>query len=406
MFEPITACRVCGFGNFRPVLDLGMLAPCGVFPKTPEDDPPKRPLEVIQCADCGLVQLRHNAPPEETFNDGFGYRSGTNAQMVRHLKELADFAVEKAALQDGDTVIDIGANDGTFLGFLPRSVGKVGVDPTINKYRDAWPEDAVIVSDFWSADVAEWVGKAKAITCFACLYDLPDPNAFVAAVADALTDDGVFIGEVAYWPAVEQAGGFDIISHEHLMYFDQPTLCRLFERSGMAITEFKETPTNGGSVLFVARREPEPSIAALRRAYPPRNAPPSPSHAFYGPLTDAMFSACAFFADNGSATIHGLGASTRFNTALQFFGITANVIAAISDANPDKHGRYTPGTLIPIISEEESRAQNPDYYVVGPWHFRDEIIKREAAFLERGGKLVFLLPEFEIVSASSRPQAA
>lgn len=397
----IATCRICGCAELTVVLDLGTLAPCSVFPRTVAEDPAPRPLCVVQCGDCGLVQLLHDAPLEESFNPGYGYRSSIQIAMRRHLADLATRLGEMARLTSGDLVIDIGANDGYFLNRLSASLRRVAVDPLADKFADQYADTGVYAYDeFWSDEMATRLlvehGEAKAITAIACLYDLPDPNAFMAAVKKALAPDGVFMCEVGFLPIMLATGAFDSICHEHIEYYHGASLDVLMQRHGFVIDYEEANTVNGGSVLFTARPVDYPTL-------PAKGWTPSEStwDSFRASIVTARRDTISFFAQAhlDGKVVHGLGASTKGNTLLQHFKLGRHNLPCISDANPDKWGRFTPGTLIPIVSEAESRAQRPDYYFVLPWHFRDTIIEREREFLERGGKLVFPLPKFEIVGA-------
>jgi NDP-4-keto-2,6-dideoxyhexose 3-C-methyltransferase len=388
---PIDGCRVCGHPNFAPFLDLGEMAPCGIFPVSAENQPAKEPLVVVRCLDCGLAQLAHDLPPKDTFNGGFGYRSATNPTMRRHLEDLAKHLYGAADLKPGDLVIDIASNDGTFLAALPSSVRKVGVDPVASVYEDFYPVEAVIHSDFWSDDLArEYAGQAKAITCFAALYDAPDPNAFMRDVATALQPGGVFLCEVAGLPGMLATGAFDLVSHEHLCYFHWHPLDRLLRQHGLALDwpSVSSNLTNGGSVLFTARKTDQPIH-------------PWPSHQPSGhdigrfiarvQTIQAQVRGFLMGAQSDGKIVHGLCASTRGNTLLQSIGANVDCVQAISDRNQAKWGRLTPGSLITIISPENSRAQEPDYYLNLAWHYPN-LIEEETAFLERGGTMVVPFP--------------
>jgi NDP-4-keto-2,6-dideoxyhexose 3-C-methyltransferase len=367
------------------------MAPCGVFSASAETQPAKEPLVVVRCLDCGLVQLAHDLPPEDTFNEGFGYRSATNPTMRRHLEDLAKRLYGAADLKPGDLVIDIASNDGTFLAALPSSVRKVGVDPVARAYEEFYPVDAVVHADFWSDDLArEYAGQAKAITCFAALYDLPDPNTFMRAVAFALEPGGVFMAEVAALPMMLATGAFDLISHEHLMYFHWHPLDRLMRQHGLAIDwpNVCGNAINGGSVLFTARKT-EGFIEPWAAHQPSRED--IGRFAARVRTIQAQVRGFLMGAQSDGKIVHGLCASTRGNTLLQSVGANADCVQAISDKNPAKSGRLTPGSLITIISPENSRAQEPDYYLNLAWHYPN-LVKEEAAFLERGGTLVYPFP--------------
>ena len=394
MAKRISGCRVCVGPHLTTLLDFGRIAPCGVFPATRDDDPDSEPLEVVRCDDCGLVQLAHDLDPRVTFTpEGFGYRSGTNPSMKAHLRSLAERLTAMAHLHNDSMVVDIGSNDGTFLSYLPSGVAKVGVDPVALRYDRNYPPETVIYPQFWDEEVSRQCRRAKLITCFATLYDLPDPNAFMMNVANALGPAGVFACEVAFYPLIKMGGGWDVISHEHLEYYDASVLQRLMGNAGLKIDYMEVNPINGGSVFFTARRNPGQRIVV----------PPWENGGNLRTIVDRTLDKCGLFfeeAKDQGWNVHGYAASTRGNTLLQVLqkeGELEDEIVAVADANPDKWGRYTPGTLIPIISEEESRAADPDYYFVLSSHFIDSFIERERDFLERGGQFVLPFPTFRII---------
>jgi NDP-4-keto-2,6-dideoxyhexose 3-C-methyltransferase len=373
-------------------LDFGDLWPCGVFP--PTDDCTvlnlaPRPLVVVQCDDCRLVQLAHDAPLTESFGETFGYRSGTNSTMVKWLGELGHRLT--ATLEPGDLVIDIGSNDGTFLHQLPTTLTRVGVDPVSWKFIDQYPQDCSVHAEFWGEDIANlYLGRAKAITCFACLYDLPDPNNFMANVVRALAPDGVFVCEVAYGLTSES---WDVACHEHLEYFHIEPLQRLLTRHGLTIFAHEMTKTQGGSLLFWAKRKSEQEA--------PFDWSKNTDWGYhFSYLRRSIARQCQEtwqFLDHAPVVrVHGLCASTKGNTLLQVFGLTKEQIPLISDANPDKVGRFTPGTFIPIVSEEESRALLPDYYYVLSHQFADELGARESWRHQQGTSLIVPIPSLNL----------
>lgn len=411
-----TECRICGATSLIPRIDFGALAPCGVFASMQEGVTgvsilsgketkltygdvlpilPKRPLAVVQCPSCDLIQLAHDAPVDESFNPAtFGYRSGTNVGMVRHLEGLADRL--HALLSPGDLVIDIGSNDGTFLNFLHPDLIRVGVDPVAGRFLAEY-DGMTSHQAFWGGAVAsEYKGRANAICAFACLYDLPDPNAFMAAVASALAPEGFFLCEVAYGLTTES---WDIVSHEHLEYYHLKPLRLLLARHGLVINEIEYTSTQGGSILFTARKGTREAGAHRPGFNAPENDEAHVDWAHhFSRLRRRIASQCQDvwrFLDHAPAVrLHGLCASTKGNTLLQVFGLTRDQIPLISDANPDKWGRLTPGTSIPIISEAESRALEPDYYFVLSHQFADGLKAREllAADLEHRNLPDFIVP--------------
>ena len=409
--ETITKCRLCGGTSLAPVCNLGLLASCGVFPAASDPDPDRAPLELVRCDECGLAQLRHDFDGDELFRDAYGYRSALNESMARHLGTIARSAMERAQPKPGDLVLDIGANDGTSLSFYPATLTRVGIDPTIGRFDKYYPADILRAADFFSEQsFRELAGEAQAriVTSIAMFYDLPDPNAFVAATRAVLAPDGLWVLELSYLPAMMDANSFDTICHEHLEYYCLAQIEHLLARHDLRVFDVALNDVNGGSFQVWACRKDAPyqeNTAALntlrQREQDEGYDSGAALKALPARIEQARKDAMEFLsaARAQGKLVHGYGASTKGNTTLQVCGIDSELLPAIADRNADKHGCRTPGSNIPIISEEESRAAKPDYYFVLPWHFRSAFVQREQDFLNRGGKLVFPLPRLEIVSA-------
>ena len=375
----VTRCRICGASGLIPRIDFGEIAPCGVFGSDPVSP---RPLQVVQCPSCDLIQLAHDAPVEESFNPAtFGYRSATNAGMVAHLTDLADRL--HSVLSPGDLVIDIGSNDGTFLRALHEDLFRVGVDPVAGRFLDQY-DGMTVHQSFWGGEVAaQYEGIASCIVALACLYDLPDPNAFIAGVANALAPEGFFLCEVAYGLTTES---WEIISHEHLEYYHLKLLRALLARHGLVIYQLEYTPTQGGSVLFWARRGTRDNTVAENDE---RNVDwPYHFSRLRRRIAEQSQAVWRFLDHAPAVRLHGLCASTKGNTLLQVFGLTRSQIPLISDANPDKWGLLTPGTSIPIVSEAQSRALEPDYYFCLSHQFAEGLAQRERHAAEDEGRSI------------------
>ena len=392
------------------VFSLGDLASCGTFPSKTQPDPPKAPLTLVQCETCGLVQLAHDFDGDDLFRQSYGYRSGINEAMVSHLREIAYNVMYRANFQSGDIVLDIGSNDGTSLSFYREAKGvrRIGIDPTIANFKSYYEAGIETLGDFFTDKNFKSIAgnqKAKAITSISMLYDLPNPNAFVADIASTLAPGGLWVFEQSYLPLMVERSSFDTICHEHLEYYGMHQINLLLKRHGLRAFDVRVNDVNGGSFQVWACHSDGPHLTneaaidvLLRKEILEGYLGPKPIRAL-GEITEAARQRTLAFLEecvSSGKRVHGYGASTKGNTLLQHFGITARLLPAIADRNADKFGSRTPGTSIPIVSEEESRSAMPDYYFVLPWHFRSGFISREKRFLERGGKFVFPLPVFEI----------
>jgi len=252
--------------------------------------------------------------------------------------------------------------------------------------------------------------KARIITSIAMFYDLEYPCAFVEAVSRALADDGVWVMELHYLPAMLDMNQFDAIVHEHLEYYSLAVIERLLGDAGLRVVRAELNDINGGSIRLFIRRanrfapagEHAEKLQQLRvREFEMALDAPEPYERFASAteaVRDSLASMCRTLVEEGK-TIHVYGASTKGNTILQYAGIDSTLVPYAADRNPDKHGSETIGTKIPIISEEQSREMRPDYYLALPWHFLDEFLDREREFLERGGQFIVPMPEVHLVSA-------
>ena len=400
------------------MLSLGDQRIAGAFAEPGGEQPVQRaiPLELVRCDmtqdqdACGLIQTRHTVPGAILYHS-YWYRSGVNRTMTENLHGIAAAAEALVGLTPGDLVIDIGCNDGTLLdGYRTDGLRHLGFDPS-DVTRYAIEKGYDVVRDFYSYDrLRERYPdrKAKVVTSIAMFYDLEDPRGFVADVARALSDDGIWVMELHYLPTMLEMNSFDAIVHEHLEYYSLAVIERLVAEAGLEILRGELNDVNGGSIrLFIGRagkRQIDPAddrhLQAMRiREFELALDSPEPYERFRAAserVRDDVAALCRRLAAEGR-TIHVYGASTKGNTILQYAGLDASVIPYAADRNKDKWGSETIATRIPIISEEESRAMNPDYYLVLPWHFLDEFLERERPFLDRGGRFIVPLPDVRIL---------
>ncbi len=409
-YRTIDRCRICGNTELVTVLDLGEQVLTGVFPKSKDAKIPKGPLTLVKCHGdakkvCHLLQLGQEYSLSEMYGDNYGYRSGLNAGMVRHLKAKVAALDAKQPLKAGDVVLDIGSNDGTTLGCYADDLTRIGIDPTSAKFAQYYKPGITRVADFFDAKVfakASGGKKAKRITSIAMFYDLPDPQGFVRDIAASLSDDGLWHLEMAYLPLMLDKLTYDTVCHEHLEYYGLRQIQWLAERGGLHVRDAEMNDVNGGSVAVTLSKAPGPASATVEKLYADEAARKletlGPYQAFEKRVRahrDELRKLVLDLRAKGKK-VFGLGASTKGNVTLQYCGLGASEIDCIAEVNPDKYGSFTPGTLIPIVSEADARARKPDVCLVLPWHFREGIIQREGDFLKAGGKLLFPLPKVEL----------
>ena len=412
-YTEVDCCRICRNANLVPVLDLGTQALTGVFPKTYDENVPTGPLELVKClavdgrSACGLVQLRHTYDASQIY----GYRSGLNSSMVAHLQRKARQVKQVAELKAGDVVLDIGSNDSTFLQAMREpGVTAIGMDPTAAKFSSYYPNDIQLIADFFSADRfhSEFHGcRAKIVTSFSMFYDLDNPLEFMRQIENVLADDGIWVFEQSYLPLMLASNSYDTVCHEHQEYYALSQILYMVQMTGLEVVDVERNSVNGGSFSIVA---------AKHRSKYPKNG--EVLERIQREESDLGLDGLRVFEDFASRVaghrvelqqflaqtnernhrLFGYGASTKGNVLLQYCGITPDQLPCIAEVNQDKFGAFTPGTKIPIVSEQEAKRRQPDAYLVLPWHFRDHILEREKPFLDSGHQIVFPLPELNVVA--------
>lgn len=410
MIRKISKCRVCGNADLAPVLDLGEQMLTGVFPRERDATVTTGPLRLVKCVGgdevCGLLQLEHSYDLGEMYGENYGYRSGLNASMVKHLHAKVGRLLRSVNLRAGDLVVDIGSNDSTTLQAYPTDLTLVGVDPTGVKFHSYYPAHVQLIADFFSAKLVQqrFAGrKAKVVTSFSMFYDLEYPLQFMREVHEVLTDDGVWVFEQSYMPTMLEMNSYDTACHEHLEYYSLKQIQWMADRVGFRIVDVEFNDVNGGSFSVTVaktdgRVEPTPAVQAVLRAEREKGLDTLlPFQQFAervarqrAELRDFVLSARA-----EGKTVAVLGASTKGNVLLQYCGLGTTLISQVGEVNAEKFGAFTPGTWIPIVEETALLATNPDYLLVLPWHFR-------AFFLGngkyKGRKLVFPLPRLDVVA--------
>ncbi len=408
MYREISRCRVSGSSNLLPVLSLGEQDLTGVFPKSPHEPVTRGPLDLVWCTDCGLLQLKHSYDPDEMYGPGYGYRSSLNRAMVEHLSNKSRALAKAANLEPGDVVLDIGSNDATFLRAFSDGYRRIGVDPTGPNSIEQYGE-IELVPEFFTAEAVRNVlgpSRPRLVTSIAMFYDLEAPADFVRDVEQVLADDGIWHFEQSYMPSMLRTNSYDTICHEHLEFYSFQVVRDLLESCDMKVLDVEMNEVNGGSFAVTAAKRSAPftpNYAIIEWLLAQEEAmglhTPQPFRDFERRVFEhrrALLALVQALVDSGKKVI-GYGASTKGNVLLQFCGITSELIPAISEVNEQKFGRLTPGTHIPIVSEEDALAMRPDYYLVLPWHFKHAILEREREFRDRGGKFIFPLPEITIV---------
>ncbi|MFH1802111.1 MAG: GDP-mannose 4,6-dehydratase [archaeon] len=389
----ITKCRVCGSTDLVGLFGLGDLY-LSTFVEKEGENIGKAPLHLVWCNNCSLVQLKHTAPQELMYSRHYWYRSNLNKVIIDDLKEITEAAQKMVPLKRDDIVLDIGANDGTLLKFYPDHLRRIGCEPALNLVPELKKHCNIVIDDFWDYNRYGYMfsdRKAKIITAIGMFYDMDDPGQFIRDSAKALAEDGVFVAQLMTSKPMLEKNDIGNICHEHLEYYSYSSLKYLFEKNGLEIFKVEENSINGGSYRVFARHYKNGSVD-----YPEDIT--KESYLELAKRMDQNKKECVDLINSilkEGKSVYAYGASTKGNTILQYYGLGKDSINGIAEIHPEKIGKMTVGTHIPILEEEEAK-KKADYFLVLPYAFKDSFIKREQSWLKEGGKFIFCTPKVEI----------
>lgn len=396
-----STCRVCS-GTMSDVLSLGDIVPVDFI----RPDEPVRealPLTLAQCDGCSLVQLRHMFDRDSLFRQ-YWYLSGINPTMVEALRDVVEGVKARVVLEPGDVIVDIGANDGTLLDLYDESLHKIGFDPALNLEESAKASCDMFVNDYFETSEVD-LPPAKAITSIAMFYDLDDPRTFVAKIARSLHRSGVWVMQMTDLVRMLRANAFDNVCHEHVCYYSLAVFANLVAEHGLRVFDVEFNDVNGASIrAYVGHAGSHRVEESVARALADETA--------Y--LADAAIDQFAHRVRTNKAalvnfvrseiaagkTFHALGASTKGNTLLQYYGLGPAEIHVAAEVSPAKFGLIMAGANVAIVPQAESLARRPDYYLVLPWHFIDFLASKHENYMLEGGQFVAPLPEPVVYSAT------
>ena len=404
----IKNCRNCKNTELFDLFSLGKISFTGRFPNTIRQNVPKAYLNVLMCKKCKLVQLDRNFDLNYLYGKSYGYRTGINKTMTDHVKKIVRRCSALVKLKSKQYVLDIGSNDATLLNFYANDIIKVGVDPLVNKYKKFYKKINYKISNFFKIKDIEKIKikkKFKIISALSVFYDLRDPNKFIKEIKKILDDKGVFVLEHVDLYYIIKNNIFDTICHEHLVFYSSKIIIEMMKNNGLKVFNHEYNEINGGSSRYyichsktnfkvsknikkVLLRENLQGIE-LKKTY----------KLFFTKILNEKIKLIKLIKKikNEEQDIHGYGASTKGNVLLQFYNINNKVVNYIADRNPLKWNSFTPGTKIKIISESQSRKIKPHFYLVLPWHFKNEILIREKNIRKKGTKFIFPLPKVRVV---------
>ena len=403
----ITNCRNCKSSKLIKLFSLGNISFTGKFAKNKKINIKKTPIQLVMCIQCKLVQLRHNYNLKYLYGPDYGYRTGINQTMREHVKKITKILEKKAKLQNGDYVLDVASNDGTLLNYYQKKYKTFGIDPLVKKYSKYYNSINYKISSFFSKKkiLKKTKKKFKAISALSVFYDLEDPNKFLKDLEKIIHQDGVALIEFADMLSMIKFNMFDAICHEHLMYLSSKIIFQMAKNNKLRVFDVKYNSINGGSTqYFICKtnskfKDNNKNLTdALKRERKFGLEKIKTYRKFFKKIKNIKYNLkkTINIIKKKNQSIHAYGASTKGNVLLQYFNIGNKEIDFVADRNPKKFNSYTPGTKIKIISEKMSRNISPDFYLVLPWHFKKEILKREKNCIKKGSQFIFPLPKLKI----------
>ncbi len=400
-------CRICKKSKLKKLFSLGKLSFTGKFPSINQQIK-KEPITLVICKNCELVQLGHSFDLKYLYGPDYGYRTGINKTMLNHVKQVVKYLSKIIKIKKNDYVLDIASNDGSLLNFYNQNVKTFGIDPILEKYKENYQKINYKVGDFFSAKQIKKITnkKFKIITALSVFYDAADPNKFMNDVKELLSQEGVFLLEFADLASIIKNKMFDTICHEHLEYYSSKVILNLCKKFNLRVFDIKKNDINGSSNQYYIchvkskHKENYKNIKKVLEFESRLNL--SNEKTFKNFIKSINYSKNKlnkFLKKNIrlGKKIHGYGASTKGNVLLQYYNINNKMINYIAERNKNKFNLFTPGTNIKIISEILSRYYKPDYYLVLPWHFKNEILLREKEIRKKGTKFIFPLPDLKII---------
>jgi SAM-dependent methyltransferase len=403
----------------KKLFSLGELYVSDFIEKDEDARAGKHDMTLVIDERYGAARLEKCTPIHSMFGK-YWYRSGINQTMRTELKGIVDSVTSVQKLNEGDLWLDIACNDGTLLSFVPDGIKKLGIDPAEDSFKNESSKIAdEVIQDFFTLENFKKSKfkkkKAKVVTCIAMFYDLDEPVEFLKDVTKVLDDDGLFVLQMSYTPLMIKQLAFDNICHEHVYYWGLASIEKLLKKAGLKIVDCQLNDVNGGSFrIYIKKKKSDVTTFATAPYRDVCNVRVESLIKwekglkldkeeiwldFYNRI-EALKKETVDFIKAEKAKgkiICGYGASTKGNTLLQYFGLDNTLIDAIAERSHYKFGLKTIGTNIPVLSEEDVRAMNPDYMLVLPWHFIAEFVKREDEFLSKGGKFIVPCPNFQIV---------
>jgi hypothetical protein len=404
-------CRFCGQPLRFSLVDLGMSPLCESFLALEQLNQmePFYPLHVYVCEQCYLAQLEEYVSPEHIFTE-YAYFSSYAVTWLQHAERYTDLMTERFGLNDKSFVVEVASNDGYLLQyFVKKNIPVLGIEPAKNVAKVAIEKGVPTLTEFFGVKLAEQLrGEGKQADLIAgnnVLAQVPDINDFVGGLKILLKPTGVITIEFPHLMRLMEENQFDTIYHEHFSYFSFITAEKIFAAHGMTLFDVDELPTHGGSLRIYARHAENEALPVIVRARALHEREVNAGFtkmehysAFGEQVKETKRKILEFLiaAKREGKSVAGYGAPGKGNTLLNYCGIRTDFLDYTVDRNPYKHGKFLPGTHIPIYPPEKIQETKPDYVFILPWNFKDEIMSQMAGIREWGGRFVVPIPEVKV----------
>jgi SAM-dependent methyltransferase len=406
------SCRFCSSSLKHTFVDLGMSPLCESYlrPDQLNQMEPFYPLHVYVCEHCFLVQLQEYVSAEDIFTE-YAYFSSYSETWLQHAKAYTDMIIDRFKIGPNSQVMELASNDGYLLqNFVNRGIPALGIEPAANVAEAAVRKGIPTIVKFFGRNTAQELAaegkQADLLVGNNVLAQVSDLNDFIAGMKILLKPDGVITMEFPYLMRLIEENQFDTIYHEHFSYFSFATVERVFAARGLTVFDVEELPTHGGSLRVYARHTEDTNKPVTRRVKDLKAREEAAGFtrlkyyfSFADMVKETKRSLLEFLikAKREGKSIAGYGAPGKGNTLLNYCGIRTDFIDYTVDRNPYKHGKYTPGTHIPIFDPGKIRETRPDYIFILPWNLKGEIIEQMAYVREWGARFVVPIPEVQVL---------
>ena len=402
-------CRVCDSNKLINYINLGNHPPSNSFiEKKDFSNEQKFPLKVLLCENCGLSQLDTIVSASDIF-DEYLYLSSTSKALVSHYKDMVKTISKKFKLSDNSLVVDIGCNDGITLENYSSNLNILGIEPSsasVYAEKKGIKIENIFFNKKNSDQLVQKYGKAKIITATNVFAHVDDIKDFVLGIKNFLDNDGVFIIEFPYLKYMIEDNLFDVIYHEHLSYLSITPLKYLFSEFGLKIFDIEEINIGASGpalrvyiCLNVAKYKTDKKVSNfLEMEKELKFKDPNPYFKFAKRVQSIKNNILSIIRDlNKNNNIVGaFGAPAKGNTMLNYLDINKKDILAVADNTPVKIGKFTPGSQIPIVSDEDFEKMNVNYALLLSWNYLDFFLKK-SDFIKNSGKFIVPFPKVNIL---------